>query len=229
MHDHAAAFGLESRAVTIFFSICLMHFVAQLSPGPDVFLIAKSAVSQPYANTLKLIAGISLGILVWVVLTLFGFAALMQQLTWLQSALMAFGGSFLLYLGWQMLKGGLQALGQSSEMQMVELKRQQQFFWLGLSTNLSNPKTLIYFSSVFAMALAAEHGQQLYVALAIWIPIQTFLTFSALMMLLSRPRLKAAYQHYAAHIDLISGIIFLLFAALLWWQLIQLWFPVLIE
>lgn len=223
MHIYAIEFGLESRAVTIFLSICLMHFVAQLSPGPDVFLIAKSAVSQPYHNTIKLIAGISLGILLWVMLTLFGFAALMQQLTWLQSMLMAFGGSFLLYLGWQMFKGGLKALGKNSEIKTVELKQQHRFFLLGLTTNLSNPKTLIYFSSVFAMALAAEHGQQLYIALAIWIPIQTFLTFSALMILLARPRLKAAYQYYAAHIDLISGVIFIGFAVVLWWQLIQLW------
>ena len=41
--------------MSLLFTICALHFVAQLSPGPDVLLIAKSAASTTRANTLKII------------------------------------------------------------------------------------------------------------------------------------------------------------------------------
>lgn len=44
--------------MSLLLTIGLLHFVAQLSPGPDVLLIAKSAASTTRANTLNIIAGI---------------------------------------------------------------------------------------------------------------------------------------------------------------------------
>ena len=70
--------------MSMLLTICALHFVAQLSPGPDVLLIAKSAASTTRANTLKIIAGISVGIVVWVVLTLLGFTVLIEQFPWIQ-------------------------------------------------------------------------------------------------------------------------------------------------
>ena len=62
--------------MSLLLTICMLHFVAQLSPGPDVLLIAKSSASTTRANTLKIISGISAGIVVWVALTLMGFTVL---------------------------------------------------------------------------------------------------------------------------------------------------------
>ena len=39
--------------MSLLFTICALHFVAQLSPGPDVLLIAKSSASTTQKNTLK--------------------------------------------------------------------------------------------------------------------------------------------------------------------------------
>lgn len=65
--------------MSLLLTICGLHFIAQLSPGPDVLLIARSAASTTRSNTLKIIAGISAGIVVWVVLTLAGFTVLIDQ------------------------------------------------------------------------------------------------------------------------------------------------------
>ena len=81
--------------MSLLLTICALHFVAQLSPGPDVLLIAKSAATNTRRNTLHIIAGISTGIVVWVVLTLLGFTVLVQQFPWIQQVLMLIGGLFL--------------------------------------------------------------------------------------------------------------------------------------
>lgn len=200
--------------MSLLLTICALHFVAQLSPGPDIILIAKSSASTTRRNTIHIIAGISLGIVLWVVLTLLGFTVLVEQFPWIQQVLMLIGGLFLAKMGWAMLSGGLRSLKQSSALEDVpaQSSAQKNYFLLGLFTNLSNPKTLIYFSSVFSLALSSSASDYLKAQLAVIIPLQTFLTFVLLMLLLSQPKIKAVYQRSGSYIDILSGALFLIFA-----------------
>lgn len=206
--------------MSLLITICLLHFIAQLSPGPDVLLIAKSAASTTRTNTLKIILGISVGIVVWVVLTLLGFTVLTQQFPWIQQVLMFIGSLFLAKMGWAMLRGGLKLLKEKVQIteEMVVEKKKENYFLLGLFTNLANPKTLIYFSSVFSLALSANAGAHLKAQLAFIIPIQTFITFVILMMIVSQPKIKDAYQRAGAYIDVLSGCLFLIFAIVLCYE-----------
>lgn len=208
--------------MSLLLTISMLHFVAQLSPGPDVLLIAKSAASTTRRNTLQIITGISVGIIVWVVLTLAGFSALLQQWPWIQQILMLLGGFFLAKMGWAMLKGGLSSFQQSANLDTGTVPQAKNYFLLGLFTNLSNPKTLIYFSSVFSLALSSSADVSLKTQLAVLIPIQTFLTFVLFMLIMSMPKIKALYQRSGSYIDIISGALFLMFALWLWWDALQL-------
>ena len=210
--------------MSLLFTICALHFVAQLSPGPDVLLIAKSAASTTRANTLKIIAGISVGIVVWVVLTLLGFTVLVEQFPWIQQVLMAVGGFFLAKMGWAMFSGGLKSLNQTANLedgQALSQQNTENYFLLGLFTNLANPKTLIYFSSVFSLALSSSASSNLKAQLAVIIPIQTFIVFSLFMMIMSLPKIKALYQRSGSYIDVVSGALFLIFAIWLWFDAIR--------
>ncbi|WP_180165766.1 LysE family transporter [Acinetobacter sp. YH12049] len=210
--------------MSLLFTICALHFVAQLSPGPDVLLIAKSAASTTRANTLKIISGISVGIVVWVVLTLLGFTVLVEQFPWIQQVLMAVGGFFLAKMGWAMFSGGLKSLNQTANLedgQALSQQKTENYFLLGLFTNLANPKTLIYFSSVFSLALSSSASSNLKAQLAVIIPIQTFIVFSLFMMIMSLPKIKALYQRLGSYIDLVSGALFLIFAIWLWFDAIR--------
>lgn len=208
--------------MSLLLSICALHFIAQLTPGPDVLLIAKSAVSTSKRNTLMTILGITAGVAVWVVLTLLGFTLLIQQWPWIQQLIMLLGGLFLAKMGYAMFKGGCAALKQEISLDVQGQTPPQNYFLNGLLTNLSNPKIVIYFSSVFSLALSSSANPDLKLQLAIIIPIQTFLVFSLLMWILSRARIKARYQQLSAYIDLLSGLLFMFFAAWLWFDVVRL-------
>ena len=210
--------------MSLLLTICALHFVAQLSPGPDILLIAKSSASTSRANTLKIILGISVGIVVWVVLTLLGFTVLIEQFPWIQQILMLVGGLFLARMGWAMLNGGLKQRKQSLAPEDVKVTGldTKNYFMLGLMTNLANPKTLIYFSSVFSLALSSAASGHLKTQLALIIPVQTFMVFTGLMLILSMPKIKQAYQRSGSYIDMISGGLFLLFALWLWYDVLAL-------
>lgn len=224
--------------MSLLLTISLLHFVAQLSPGPDILLIAKSAATTTRKNAFKVILGISVGIMLWVFLTLVGFTVLITQFPWIQTVLMLIGGMFLARMGWAMLKGGIQSykqivnLGNNQldiQLKTAELKNtgfkknalkniesKPNYFLLGLFTNLSNPKTLIYFSSVFSLALSSSASIHLKTQLAVIIPIQTLIVFTLLMLIISMPKIKNSYQNSAVYIDIISGLLFLFFAIWLW-------------
>lgn len=219
--------------MSLLLTICLLHFVAQLSPGPDILLIAKSAATTTRNNAFKVILGISVGIMLWVFLTLVGFTVLVTQFPWIQTVLMLIGGVFLARMGWAMFKGGVQSYKQTvnlgknqldTQLKNTELKNNElkniesksNYFLLGLFTNLSNPKTLIYFSSVFSLALSSSASIHLKTQLAVIIPIQTLIVFTLLMLIISMPKIKNLYQNSAVYIDIISGLLFLFFAIWLW-------------
>ena len=210
--------------MSLLLTICLLHFVAQLSPGPDVLLIAKSAASTTRVNALKVIAGISFGIVLWVVLTLAGFTVLVDQFPWIQQVLMLIGGAFLAKMGWAMLKGGIGAYRQHQQgaTELSATTAPKSYFLMGLLTNLSNPKTLIYFSSVFSLALTSSASEYLKLQLAILIPLQTFVTFAVLMWIISQPKMKQYYQRSGMYIDMLSGVLFLIFAIWLIYDAVQL-------
>lgn len=204
--------------MSLLLTICALHFVAQLSPGPDVLLIAKSAASTTQTNTLKIILGISVGIVVWVLLTLCGFSLLIDEFPWIQQILMLIGGFFLAKMGWGMLHYGLKMLKQSINLESNLEVESKNYFLLGLFTNLANPKTLIYFSSVFSLALSSSASSEIKTYLAFIIPIQTFIVFALFMLIMSLPKIKELYRKSGSYIDILSGALFLFFAIFLWYD-----------
>jgi threonine efflux protein len=210
--------------MSMLLTICALHFVAQLSPGPDVLLVAKSSASTSRINTLKIILGISVGVVVWVILTLLGFTVLLEQWPWIQQVLMVIGGFFLARMGYAMLKGGIATLKQSTNLDGQIDQIPKNYFLLGFYTNLANPKIVIYFSSVFSLALSSSAGLSLKPQLAVIIPIQTFLVFSLLMLIMSVPKIKAIYQKSGSYIDILSGSFFLLFALFLWIDVLKMFY-----
>src|SRR5690606_40261951 len=70
----------------------------------------------------------------------------------------------------------------------------------------------------FSLALSSSASEYLKAQLAVIIPLQTFITFALLMLLISQPKIKTLYQRSGSYIDMISGGLFLLFALWLWYD-----------
>ncbi len=124
--------------MSLLLTICVLHFIAQLSPDPDILLIAKSAAATSCENSLKIILGISFGIVIWVCLTLLGFTVLIEQFPWIQQLLMLIGGLFLAKMGWAMFNAGMRSLNSSAylaEVEHLKTESAQNYFLLGLLTN----------------------------------------------------------------------------------------------
>ncbi|WP_336937744.1 threonine export protein RhtC [Acinetobacter modestus] len=196
----------------MFVALCTLifiHFCALITPGPDFFLVSQTAVSRSRKDAVLVAFGICLGAMVWSLLALMGLNIIFEKMAWLKQGLLVAGGLYLCWLGYQMLRSAF-SKGEQSIKQIVLPQSPYLFFMKGLLTNLSNPKAVIYFGSVFSLFLANPLFDQHHSLLFIIIAIETLLWFLVVAFVFSLPTFRTAYQNFAKWIDGISGGIFTL-------------------
>ena len=196
----------------MFVALCTLifiHFCALITPGPDFFLVSQTAVSRSRKDAVLVAFGICLGAMVWSLLALMGLNIIFEKMAWLKQGLLVAGGLYLCWLGYQMLRSAF-SKGEQSIKQIVLPQSPYLFFMKGLLTNLSNPKAVIYFGSVFSLFLANPLFAQHHSSLFLIIVIETLLWFLVVAFVFSLPTFRTAYQNFAKWIDGISGGIFTL-------------------
>lgn len=196
----------------MFVALCTLifiHFCALITPGPDFFLVSQTAVSRSRKDAVLVAFGICLGAMVWSLLALMGLNIIFEKMAWLKQGLLVAGGLYLCWLGYQMLRSAF-SKGEQSIKQIVLPQSPYLFFMKGLLTNLSNPKAVIYFGSVFSLFLANLLFDQHHSLLFIIIAIEPLLWFLVVAFVFSLPTFRTAYQNFAKWIDGISGGIFTL-------------------
>ena len=190
-------------------TLIFIHFCALITPGPDFFLVSQTAISRSRKEAVLVVLGICLGAMLWSLLALMGLNIIFEKMAWLKQGLLIAGGLYLCWLGFQMLRSAFSKNNQTIT-PMILPQSAYLFFMKGLLTNLSNPKAVIYFGSVFSLFLANPLFDQHHSLLFFIIAIETLLWFLVVAFVFSLPTFRTAYQNFAKWIDGISGGIFTL-------------------
>lgn len=199
-------------------TIAGIHLVALASPGPDFFFVSQTAVSKSRTEALFGVAGITLGVAFWAALSLLGLQIIFDKFFWLQSLITFLGGIYLCYLAFLLIRGALKSSAQQ-QVPKVELKASlSKTFLFGLATNLSNPKAVIYFSSIFSVFLLPSMGTQERMTIFSLVTIESFVWFAFIALFFGMPSLKKGYQKSAKYIDGLSGLVFGIFGLGLIWK-----------
>lgn len=202
--------------MTPLLSIALIHFFALISPGPDFFFVTQSAIRQSRSHAFSAALGISLSILIWAICAISGLHFLFQKMAWLQQLLMILGGLYLIYLGYQMLQSIKFNNTSTPSKQLHPISKSRMTLFLqGFLTNLANPKALVYFSSVFALAINSEAPFSAQSSLLLLIWIESLLWFAVVAYIFSNGRITTYYQRLSKWIDGITGGIFISFGCFL--------------
>ena len=202
--------------MTPLISIALIHFFALISPGPDFFFVTQSAIRQSRSHALFAALGISLSILVWSICAISGLHYLFQKMAWLQQVLMILGGIYLFYLGIQLFKSAFSKQQDSaSPVRASSSKSRLTLFLQGFLTNMANPKALVYFSSVFALAINIDAPLSTQSSLLFLIWIESLVWFALVAYLFSWQKMNTYYQRFSNWIDGLTGGIFISFGCYL--------------
>lgn len=195
----------------LFLTVALMHMIALVSPGPDFFFVSQTAASRSRKDAMMGVVGITLGVAVWAAVALMGLHLILQKMAWLHQIITVGGGLYLCWMGWQLLKSARakKLAGDTDEVETtVDLPARGRTFMRGLLTNLSNPKAVIYFGSVFSLFVGDNVSGGERGGLFIMIVAETFVWFSVVAMVFALPTMRRGYQRLAKWIDGVAGVVF---------------------
>lgn len=187
--------------------------IAIISPGPDVFMLLRLGVRDRRAAVLAAL-GIMVGNTIWTVASVAGLAALLQALPGLLPTLQVLGSAVLIWIGVQSIRGGVQAFRDRGltdpELAIGVTKHPVR---LGLVTNLSNPKALLFFTALFSQILPADAlliERAMIVVVLTAVGVVWFVSFA---LLTSSRGFQRWFGRATPYIDIVAGAVFILVAA----------------
>lgn len=129
-------------------SVSALHLAAAVSPGPNFMLVTHTSISRSRRAGLVTALGIATGAVVWVCAALLGVNLVLERLPWAFTLIKVAGGVYLIYLGVRMWL----TKAETHKLQTPVDEHPGQLYRKGLFTNLSNPKSAVFFSSIFAVS-----------------------------------------------------------------------------
>jgi threonine efflux protein len=126
--------------------------IGAMSPGPSFVVVVRASAALSRRDGLATALGMGVGGLTFACLALAGLQAVLMQVSWLYLVLKVAGGGYLIYLGILIWRGARTPLATSDGARPAGGGWRKSFA-IGLATQLSNPKTAIWYASVFAAFL----------------------------------------------------------------------------
>jgi RhtB (resistance to homoserine/threonine) family protein len=179
--------------------------IGAASPGPSFVMVVRTAMAKSRRDGFAAAIGMGAGGVIFCVMALLGLHAIFARAEWLYLGFKLAGGLYLIYLAVRMWRGA----GEKIDTLPAAVAEGRTFrsFLLGFMTQLSNPKTLIFYGSVFAALQPQQMPEWGTLALPpVIMAIETgWYTLVALAFSLPRPR--AAYLRFKRWIDRIAGAV----------------------
>jgi threonine/homoserine/homoserine lactone efflux protein len=181
--------------------------VGVISPGPSFVMVARTAVAHSRSSGLAAALGMGLGGVVFGAVALLGLQAVLLAVPSLYGALKVLGGLYLCYLGWRIFASARHALPVTEA--GTGQKRVGRALWLGLATQVSNPKTAIVYASVFAAFLPPSFSAVFAAALLCSVFAVETAWYAIVALVLSSPLPRAAYLGCKTWVDRAAGVVLL--------------------
>lgn len=190
-------------------ALLLLHWLVTMSPGANTVLVAQTAAASGRASAFAVIAGICASGAIWVSSAAMGLRAVFLVAPWLYTLVALAGAGYLVWLGVKLLR----SKPTTSEAQVPGIRplTLRGSFVRGFVTNITNPKALVYFSSVFGSFLPPEAstGTVALVVLLTW--TCNIGWYGSLSLLLSAASARRAYGRAAPTINRLAGLAMVLF------------------
>ena len=178
--------------------------IGAMSPGPSFVVVVRASAALSRRDGLASALGMGCGGLVFAGLALAGLQALLMQVSWLYVILKVAGGAYLIYLGIRIWQGARTPLTTSNGEQ-APAGGWCKSFAIGFATQISNPKTAIWYASIFAAFLPTPIPTWMFWVLPPLIFSIEFGWYTIVALLFSATRPRALYLGAKLWIDRFAG------------------------
>ena len=182
-------------------------FAGAASPGPSLALVLRSTVSAGrHAGVLVALAH-GIGVWLYALAVVFGVAAVLLHMPSLMLAVQLGGVIFLLYLGAQMMRGGLAASENNPEdtADPASVRSSGQHLLDGFLIVFLNPKIMVFFLAVFSQFLTPQQSIETQVLAATLAGLVDGLWYGLVAVMVSLGSFGAFMRRHRDKIDLFFG------------------------
>lgn len=195
--------------------IFIVQMIGLVSPGPDFFYVCRKAMADSRRNAMLGAIGITLGVGFWALIVLFGLAFLNRTFPHFQHYLMILGGSYLAYSGVKMVRVTQSAAIDETAQTSGQKTSIFSEILGGLAINLSNPKVIIFFSSVLSGYVSNLHGLANILNVLAILMGSSLLWFWTVAVLFSQQKIRQFYAKHNRYLDNAAGVVFMFFGCML--------------
>lgn len=178
-------------SLAAFLTFAGLMILGAISPGPAVLMSARIGLNEGWRTGVFLATGIGVGAVFWACMALFGLALVFAAAPFLLAALKLAGGGFLLWMGWQLWAGARAPIALPKDQPAP--RSALSAFWLGIATQLSNPKPAVLMSAIFLGTVPPQTPAWQYLALFAVIFTAESLWNSLVARIFSLDRTREAY------------------------------------
>ena len=191
-----------------FLTVVFLHLFAVMSPGPDYVLISRQSIRYGRKIALWSAGGIGVGILFHSVLAVTGILLLIASNDFYLSMLKLICCSYLLYLG-------ISSIVNTSDFNQTSLQKNRWSssggFLVGLLTNITNIKALLFFITLFGVVLNTQHKEILLIY-GIYMAIATFIWFAFISFIFTSDIFRSRFIDYFKFFEKLLGVVLIMIA-----------------
>ncbi|HSI00723.1 MAG TPA: LysE family transporter [Reyranella sp.] len=189
-------------AVVALVGLAVVHLLAVASPGPSTVLVVQTAAVAGRRGGLIAAFAMMLGAVAWAAAALYGLQALFAHFTWLYRVFQIAGGLFLIYVAVMIWRHARDPL---PELETVARGSDRQIFTRALLLQLSNPKIMVFFGSIFLSVLPQDLPGWMQAAVLVLVAFDEFAWFALLALTFSGGTARAFYRRAKFWIERIMG------------------------
>ena len=184
-------------------------FMAVL-PGADFVMVTRTSIYNGRLAGLYMSLGMCLSVCIHASYSIAGLAVLIANSAWLFSTIKYLGAAYLIYIAWQLLTTR-ESLNSDQNALMTEMSP---FIALrlGFTCNILNPKTSIFFLSIFTQVVSVDTPLIMQISYGLIIMLAHFIWYSGIALLLSHPQILPRFNRQKQKIDKVAGLVLMLIA-----------------
>lgn len=186
--------------MSVLLTVAFVQMLAVVSPGPSFLITARMAVARSRLDGIKVAAGLAAGTVVWSSAAVLGLHAVFVQVPWLYLTMKIAGALFLMYIAVQIVRHA------KAPLELTVDGAAGSPFVTGFLTQLTNPKVVVFFGSIFISILPADVPLWLSLSLIAMVSFNELWWYSAVSVFFSLPPVRNAYIKAKTAIDVVVGV-----------------------
>ena len=177
-------------------SLFALALATSIIPGPSNFLTMRIGMRRGRGPAVATAIGTTLGCLIWCGAAVTGLAALLAAAPWLYKTLRIAGGIYLVWFAIELWR-------TRPEPATAEPPpgAWREAFWQGLVICLTNPKSVLFFASIFSAYVGPDSPQWVHGAAIVIVSATCLVWQTCLALAFSAPRAAQAYARAQKPLD----------------------------